>query len=195
MRSKGNEGLCPCPPLKNPFEKGFLRISENFLKIWFVWGDLPIAVTILACTVGPYPLGFMGSGRGGLFRPENKNRPFVSGRKDAVPPDFVSRAVPKNTHSISDNGLTRRKLTEYFRFISTGSRATCSPPHKDLHQTSSLWVRLKKAPPGHSRRNMKSTPFSGYGITVEINTDTQGLSPMRVDCISWSCYKISLRKR
>jgi hypothetical protein len=94
MGSEGNEGLCPCPPLKNPFEKGFLRISENFLKIWFVWGDLPIAVTALACTADPCPPGFRGAEEEWLFRPENKKRPFVSGRKDAVPPDFALGRIP-----------------------------------------------------------------------------------------------------
>ena len=36
MEERGNEGLCPCPPLKNPFEKGFLRISSNFQIVFIL---------------------------------------------------------------------------------------------------------------------------------------------------------------
>ena len=76
-----------------------------------------------------------------FFSEKRKKRPFVSGRKDAVPPDFAFSTKSKMRSSTSDNGLTRRKLTGMLPcFISTGSRATDQPFCKDLHQPSSLWA-------------------------------------------------------
>ena len=127
---------------------------------------------------------------GNVYAQKTKNRPFVSGRKDAVPPDFAFSTQSNKALSTSDNGLTRRKLTEKFRFISAGSRATGLRPHKDSHQPSSLWVRVMKAPPGHSRRNMKSAPFGVTGLRLR-STPTRRGCPLCVSIVSHGLTKIS----
>ena len=50
---------------------------------------------------------------GNVYAQKNKKTPLlVSGRKDAVPPDFASSTYLKRRSSTSDNGLKRRKLTK-----------------------------------------------------------------------------------
>ena len=84
---------------------------------------------------------------------KTKNRPFVSGRKDAVPPDFVSRKcnVPKKTLFASGNGLIRQALNANpvcdLRLTPTGSRATRFPSRRDLHQPSPLCAVPEKLLP------------------------------------------------
>ena len=123
---------------------------------------------------------------GNLYAQKNKKRLLVSGRKDAVPPDFVCSAK-EETHSTSDNGLTRRKLTGHLPLHLrrlTGDRPSYL---QGLAPTVLSLSRSVKIPPGHSRRNMKSDPFSRVtGLRLRSTPTRRGLASLRVDCISWS---------
>ena len=80
--------------------RGFWIPKNFWTGNFIVCFDLLANGRISAFTVGPCPLGC--SENGILFKVlirnwyKNKKTPFVSGRKDAVPPDFVFSASRKD---------------------------------------------------------------------------------------------------
>ena len=97
------------------------------------------------------------------------------------------RRSRKRRSSTSDNGLKRRKLTGHLPLHLRRLTGDRSSYLQGLAPTVLSLSRSVKIPPDHSRRNMKSDPFSRVtGLRLRSTPTRRGRTSLRVDCISWS---------